>query len=114
MEFRKELTSSDFVGLEFNKKECSTVLFYSPMCGHCIALKDNWNQFSNLISFQGVYTFNCMTNQLNDELRKVVKGFPTILYFDNGKFVREYNGDRTVKSLIMQTLQCCPNIKVKN
>jgi len=79
------------------------VEFYAPWCGHCKALKPEWELLEKAFeSEKNVVIAKCDA----DAHRAVasphgVSGFPTIMYFDAGSVSGEkYNGGRTAKDLL--------------
>jgi thiol-disulfide isomerase/thioredoxin len=102
-----ELTEKSFNGANLKSKICSIVLFYSPQCIHCQSMKDDWAQFAKKSSNKNIFSYNCLANEFNPELKAVVKGYPTILFFKNGKIVKEYHGNRTTESFLTEMKSTC-------
>jgi protein disulfide-isomerase len=101
-----EITQKDFNGVVFKKKNCSIVLFYSPECMHCQMMKDDWRDFGKESKNKNIYSYNCLLGMSN-ELRSIVKGFPTILFFKNGSVAKEYHGNRTTQSFLSEMKETC-------
>lgn len=86
------------------------ILFMSPGCGHCRAMKPEWEKLMQ--SYQGdvdVRALDCSKPQ-NRQLASLhgVQGYPTIRYYPNGladksSFI-EHEGERT-QSAFMSFLQ---------
>ena len=88
------------------------VFFYSPHCGHCSAMKPAWDELADnlrtLKSIEDVLdrrlpdprpaAVDAAANRaLADKLG--VNGYPTLLAFEPGGAVYEYDGDRSTNSM---------------
>jgi len=72
--------------------------FYAPWCGHCKALAPHFEEAVGLIGSKAlVAKVNC---DLNSETcsRYEVNGYPTIIFFRNGK-TTPFEGERTASSI---------------
>ena len=80
------------------------VKFYAPWCGHCRMLKPTWEDAAVALAEQDddayatFATVDCTKEKIVCE-RFEVKGYPTLLFFHQGKMVR-YNGQRTKSALL--------------
>lgn len=77
------------------------VKFYAPWCGHCQKLAPLWEQLSQ--SFQSDDTVSIAKVDCT-QYRSVcnnfdVKGYPTLLWIEDGKKVDKYQGERTHEDL---------------
>jgi thiol-disulfide isomerase/thioredoxin len=93
------------------------VLFYAGWCGHCKDLKPTWDEISNKLNTGDKSTWklwkvnvggNDSPNDATEEQKALgskypIKGYPTILIFQDGKMVNEYEGPRTEEGF-MQVL----------
>lgn len=88
-------------------KTCYIGIF-SKNCIHCQNMKPAWNVFKNKIKKLNndsylieIYGDN-MNKITNDHLKNHVMftGVPSFIKFKNGKIIKEYKGDRSVKSLL--------------
>jgi len=82
------------------------VKFHAEWCGHCKAMKEDWNKFAEkndkspliIVEIDG-------GDKSGSELSKIhgIRGFPTVLFLPHGLGVHEdhvvYNGDRSYQSL---------------
>lgn len=83
-EFNKHLLN------ELNARSNGTILFYHPQCGHCQALKPEWERMKSILKESKQ---NCNIYEVNGEqmqhiqhpIRNMVDGFPTILNVNKGK-----------------------------
>lgn len=87
-------------------KSNSFLKVYHPNCGHCIAMKKDWNDFTSDLkkNYNGkLNLFNIHADALpNLDTRYTgsIQGFPTLkLFTENGKEV-EYSGDRSKGDLL--------------
>jgi thioredoxin domain-containing protein 5 len=77
------------------------VKFYAPWCGHCQKLAPVWEQLAKSLEFDSsisIAKLDCtqhrtICNQFE------VKGYPTLLWIEDGKKVDKYQGDRTHEDL---------------
>lgn len=102
-----ELSASDLSDVLNNKNGKNMLLVYADWCGHCKSLKPIWAQASSEINkeSQKMFMVNCGGDSDNE--KKIMKdysidGFPTILIFNNGKYVKNYSGERTKEGLISE------------
>jgi protein disulfide-isomerase-like protein len=102
-----ELSASDLSDVLNNKNGKNMLLVYADWCGHCKSLKPIWTQASSEINkeSQKMFMVNCGGDSDNE--KKIMKdysidGFPTILIFNNGKYVKNYSGGRTKEDLISE------------
>jgi thiol-disulfide isomerase/thioredoxin len=94
------------------------VLFYAGWCGHCQELKPTWDEIAMKLNDGNDKTTwklwkanvggTDSPNDATDEQKALgskypIKGYPTILIFENGKMVNEYEGPRTEEGF-MQVL----------
>lgn len=77
------------------------VKFYAPWCGHCQRLAPTWLDLAKAMEFNEEVTIAkidcteyrgiCSTHD--------VKGYPTLLWFENGQKAGKYSGDRSLEDL---------------
>ena len=87
-------------------KSNSFLKVYHPMCGHCIAMKEDWDNFTGDLkkNYDGkLNLFNIHADalpHLDKRYTGTIQGFPTIkLFTENGGEV-EYTGDRSESDLL--------------
>lgn len=83
-EFNKHLLN------ELNAHSNGTILFYHPQCGHCQALKPEWERMKSILKESkkncNIYEVNGeQTHHIQHPIRNMVDGFPTILNVNKGK-----------------------------
>lgn len=95
------LTESTFEeALKSNKK--ILIMFYAPWCGHCTNMKPAFAEAAQALKKSGggiLAAVDCTVNMKIQEKYKI-NGFPTIKYFENGEFKKDFDGKRTTESII--------------
>ncbi|CAI7844083.1 unnamed protein product [Closterium sp. NIES-53] len=79
------------------------VMFYAEWCGHCKRLIPTWSQLADELKEAGRADIS-MASLLATEHRahpatKLVRGFPTLIWFHGARPVAQYEGDRSRESL---------------
>ena len=105
----KELTEDNFDGDNLINKECSIVMFYCSWCMHCQNLKGIWENLGKIATYFNVYAFNCTDGKLSEKRIYKINSFPTIIIYIGSK-PHIYEGERTLKSFVQETMNVC-NIK---
>ena len=107
----KELTPSDFILKNLNgnvkcKNTPSLIIFYADWCPHCKnpQLINNMNFLGKVLPKRGinVNAYNCAFDEEHEEMAQQlnIKGFPTIIYFNQKGKRNEYNGPRDIKNIL--------------
>ncbi|CAL7952314.1 unnamed protein product [Xylocopa violacea] len=77
------------------------VKFYAPWCGHCQKLAPTWEELANSLSnsnYVSISKVDCI--QHRSICRQFeIKGYPTLLWIEDGKKVDKYTGQRTHEDL---------------
>jgi thioredoxin-like negative regulator of GroEL len=84
------------------KKGHWVVLFYAEWCGHCQAMKPEWEKFKSQSQGKKYNVDEIESSEmvdLDEQFKANVQGFPTIVFIDKGKLKSVHSGDRTVDSL---------------
>lgn len=80
-----------------------TVLYYSDMCGHCIQLKPVWakicKKFAKSLDVVIINVESSNIQHLKAKYRDGISGFPTILKYNKGKRVSEFQGNRNMTDI---------------
>ncbi|KAH8329453.1 hypothetical protein KR074_010915 [Drosophila pseudoananassae] len=89
------------------------VMFHVPWCGFCKKMKPDYGKAAAELKAKGGYLLAAMNveRQENAPIRKLfnITGFPTLIYFENGKLRFTYEGDNTKDALVAFMLN--PNAK---
>jgi protein disulfide-isomerase-like protein len=85
-------------------KENSHILieFYAPWCGHCKRLAPEYEKAADLLKESGVAARIAKvdsTVEKNAAGAYSIRGYPTLLYFENGQMVEKYSGGRTADEI---------------
>lgn len=76
------------------------VMFYAPWCGHCKQLKPTWEQLAKKPGVKGVQIskVDCTASEATCKEYNV-SGYPTLLYFRNGKMIDTFSGDKSIDGM---------------
>ncbi|KAJ8984737.1 hypothetical protein NQ317_005002 [Molorchus minor] len=94
-----ELTEDTFDGHVASGKHF--IKFYAPWCGHCQKLAPTWEELSKSLEFdKGVSIGKVDCTQHRSVCNNFdIKGYPTLLWIEDGKKVDKYLGDRSQEAL---------------
>ena len=85
-------------GREGFKPASELLLLHMTGCGHCKKMMPEWDKFQQNAP-QDVKVSKVEQAEKPDLLEKLgIQGFPTIKLFNNGKPVKDYNGQRTAEA----------------
>ncbi|EWC74451.1 protein disulfide-isomerase domain, partial [Plasmodium falciparum UGT5.1] len=87
------------------------IKFYAPWCSHCKAMSKTWAQLAT--ELKGKINVAKIDVTLNSKTRKrfKIEGFPTLLYFKNGKMYDYKNHDRSLEAFKNFVLETYKNAK---
>lgn len=85
-------------------KENSHILieFYAPWCGHCKRLAPEYEKAADLLKESGVAARIAKVDSTVEKSAAAaysIRGYPTLLYFENGQMVEKYSGGRTADEI---------------
>jgi|TARA_B110000967_G_C18871075_1_gene555444 thiol-disulfide isomerase/thioredoxin len=83
-------------------KDKQLVLFYANWCGHCKTMKPLWDDASQEVGNEKMIKVDVGegTSEQKKMMEKYdVQGFPTILVFENGEYIKKHE-ERTKKSFL--------------
>ncbi|GAW82051.1 protein disulfide-isomerase [Plasmodium gonderi] len=87
------------------------IKFYAPWCSHCKAMTKTWNQLA--AELKGTVNVAKIDVTTNSKTRKrfKIEGFPTIIYFKNGKMYDYKNHDRSLEAFKIFVQETYKNVK---
>ncbi|KAH8274021.1 hypothetical protein KR044_008102 [Drosophila immigrans] len=89
------------------------VMFHVPWCGFCKRMKPDYNKAASELKAEDGYLLAAMNVERHENapIRKLfnITGFPTLIYFENGKMRFTYEGENTKDALVAFMLN--PNVK---
>ncbi|XP_060526994.1 thioredoxin domain-containing protein 5 homolog [Cylas formicarius] len=95
----KELTGENFDSL--TEKGKHFVKFYAPWCGHCQKLAPVWEDLAKAMEFNeeiNIAKIDCTIHrQVCNNFD--VRGYPTLLWIEDGKKIDKFQGERTLENL---------------
>ena len=93
--------------LTYSKKSPLIVKYYSPTCGACIGMEDEWKRLCEDLekNYHGEVIIASVDPSGRDALDKYdihtdIDGYPTILYLEKGKKISEFDGPRTHDNML--------------
>jgi thioredoxin-like negative regulator of GroEL len=98
----KVLSNDDAV--EFSKLLSNgrwVVLFYADWCGHCNAMKPEWNKaVKQLANSKHINIADINSNVIKQVTPKPeIEGFPTIKMYNNGQIISKFEDDRVADKI---------------
>ncbi|CAG9473120.1 unnamed protein product [Plasmodium vivax] len=110
-----ELNDSNFENLTQISTGSTTgswfIKFYAPWCSHCKAMTKTWTQLAaDLKGTVNVAKIDVTTNSKTRKRFKI-EGFPTIIYFKNGKMYDYKNHDRSLEAFKMFVQETYKTVK---
>jgi len=76
------------------------VMMYAPWCGHCQRLKPDWEKLAKKPDVEGVSVSKVDCTASTTTCGEYnVQGYPTLLYFRNGKKIDQYDGAKTLEGM---------------
>ena len=82
------------------------VLYYAEWCGHCNAMKPEWEKFITKMKNPSVNSSNVKIADVKSDFitdlknKPEIAGFPTIKMYSNGKEVADFKDDRVVENMV--------------
>lgn len=86
----KIISGQDFEGARLKTNELAVVFFYATYCGYCSSARKGYEEFSQMSPFIEVYAIDGPEHSqvkecINIEYGNLIGGWPTIIFFKNGK-----------------------------
>jgi len=85
---------------EMQQSKHAMVMFYAPWCKHCQAFKPAYSSVATLLKGKALIGAMDATEWKVTPPKFEVKGYPTVLYFRDGKMVETYQGPRDKASVV--------------
>ncbi|CAF0941749.1 unnamed protein product [Rotaria sp. Silwood1] len=84
------------------KKKSALVMFYAPWCGHCKKAKPLYTSAAEKFKDNPKVMFSAVDCTKSQSICKEyeVQGYPTIKYFSFGKFISDYESERTEEAFV--------------
>jgi thiol-disulfide isomerase/thioredoxin len=78
------------------------VLYYAEWCGHCQAMKPEWEKVVQKMKESGKVNLADVKSDVIDKLahKPQIEGFPTIKMYNNGKVVAKFQDERSADKLM--------------
>lgn len=82
------------------------VLYYAEWCGHCNAMKPEWEKFITKMKNPSVNSSNVKIADVKSDVitdlknKPEIPGFPTIKMYSNGKEVADFKDDRVAENMV--------------
>jgi len=97
----QDLDEAKVVDLCEKRGQSAVVAFVSQGCGHCKNMLPAYQQAAKMARLPFITAHYSKLQRGPDSLMKRhnIRGFPTVLRFEKGQVVAEYNGDRSAQSL---------------
>ena len=75
--------------------------FHADWCGHCQNMETEWNKFIDSHSHQGIKIASIEEKAIQkmEERPNNILGYPSIHLYKDGRFLSEFNGERTSDNL---------------
>jgi len=94
---------------ETGKLQSGMVLFYAPWCDYCKKVKEPWIKAAKTTGFCDFYAFNCEKyknhlSKIKSDMPQLIRGFPTIIIYNDGEPNEYYKGERTVESFVKECM----------
>ena len=92
--------------MEVISKMPSFVKLYSPGCGHCVAMQDDWNALKNNAALTDydmavIEVHADELDKINSPAMTINQGFPTIRkVLKNGNLGKDYEGNRSTVDMV--------------
>ena len=77
--------------------------FYAPWCGHCKRLAPEYEKAADMLKASGS---SGVVGKVDSTVEKTaagawsIRGYPTLLYFENGQMIEKYAGGRTAEDIV--------------
>lgn len=94
----QEVTGEQVSTYVYNLKKPAVVMFHAKWCGHC---KNTMPNFQKAAAMSKI-PFLCVEHSVSEEklAKKLgITGYPTIMRFQQGEMISEYQGNRTAEDI---------------
>ena len=77
--------------------------FYAPWCGHCKRLAPEYEKAADMLKNSGS---KAVVGKVDSTVERTaatawsIRGYPSLLYFENGQMIEKYAGGRTAEDIV--------------
>lgn len=96
---------------EIKNKKLGAVLFFAPWCPHCVVFAPTWEDIAKQVPYFNMMAYNCADkknaghmDKMETDRPNLLKGYPTIMFYKNGKPIDDYHGERSHEKVLSKIM----------